>query len=131
MRPLVLIVDDTPLARTTLRRALEERGYHVVEAGSTQEAIRVYRDEWPDVVTMDMLMDGPNGIVAIQALKHIDHNAKIIVCSATSDKSFVSGAVSLGVEAYLNKPVDPERLIAAIKTALDKAPAEREGAGGE
>ena len=119
MRPLVLIVDDTPLARLTLRRALEEKGFHVVEAGSTQEAIRVYRDEWPDVVTMDMLMDGPNGIVAIQALKHIDHNAKIIVCSATSDKSFVAGAATLGVEAYLNKPVDPERLLSAIKKALD------------
>lgn len=119
MRPLVLIVDDTPLARLTLRRALEEKGYHVVEAGSTQDAIRVYRDEWPDVVTMDMLMDGPNGIVAIQALKHIDHNAKIIVCSATSDKSFVAGAATLGVEAYLNKPVDPERLLGAIRKALD------------
>ena len=120
MRPLILIVDDTPLARTTLRRALEQRGYHIVEAGSTEEAIRVYREEWPDVVTMDMLMDGLNGIVAIQALQHIDHNAKIIVCSATSNQSFVAGALTLGVEAYLNKPIDPERLLAAIEKALAK-----------
>ena len=121
MRPLILIVDDTPLARTTLRRTLEQHGYHIVEAGSTEEAIRVYREEWPDVVTMDMLMDAPNGIVAIQALKSIDRNAKIIVCSATSDQSFVAGAAKLGVEAYLNKPVDPERLLAAIEKALAKA----------
>jgi two-component system chemotaxis response regulator CheY len=120
MRPLILIVDDTPLARTTLRRTLEQRGYGVVEAGSTQEAIQVYREEWPDVVTMDMLMDGLNGIVAIQALQRIDHRAKIVVCSATSDKSFVSGAITLGVEAYLNKPVDPERLLDAIAKALAK-----------
>src|ERR1700733_11466122 len=100
MRPLVLIVDDTPLARTTLRRALEQRGYHIVEAGSTEEAIRVYREEWPDVVTMDMLMDGLNGIVAIQALRRIDRHAKIVVCSATSNQSFVAGALTLGVEAY-------------------------------
>ena len=120
LRPLILIVDDTRLARITLRRVLEERGYSVVEAGSTEEAIRVYREHWPDVVTMDMLMDGPNGIVAIQALQHIDRQVKIIVCSATSDKSFVSGAISLGVEAYLNKPVDPERLLAAVTTALAK-----------
>lgn len=121
MRPLILIVDDTPLARVTLRRTLEFHGYHTVEAGSTEEAIRVYLEEWPDVVTMDMLMDGPNGIVAIQALQRIDHRAKIIVCSATSDRSFVAGAATLGVEAYLNKPVDPERLLAAIKSALAKA----------
>jgi two-component system chemotaxis response regulator CheY len=118
MRPMILIVDDTPIARTTLRRALEPRGYHIVEAGSTADAIRVYREEWPDVVTMDMLMDGHNGIVAIQALKHIDHNVKIIVCSATSDQSFVSGAAKLGVEDYINKPVDTERLIAAIEKAI-------------
>jgi len=63
----------------------------------------------------------PNGIVAIQALKHIDHRAKIIECSATSDQSFVAGAAKLGVEAYLNKPIDPERLIAAIGKALADA----------
>lgn len=118
MRPLVLVVDDTPLARKTLRGMLEERGYGVCEAGSTAEAIRVYREEWPDVVTMDMLMDGHNGIVAIQALQRIDHNVKIVVCSATSDQSFVTGATKLGVEAYLNKPVDGERLASAIKKAL-------------
>jgi CheY-like chemotaxis protein len=118
MRPLILIVDDTPIARTTLRRLLEPRGYHVVEAGSTADAIRVYREEWPDAVTMDMLMDGHNGIVAIQALKRIDHKVKIIVCSATSDQSFVTGAAKLGVEEYLNKPVDAERLVAAIEKAL-------------
>jgi len=120
MRPLILIVDDTPLARTTLRRTLEQRGYSIVEAGSTEEAIRVYQEEWPDVVTMDMLMDGHNGLIAIQLLQRLDHKAKIIVCSATSDRSFVSGAATLGVEAYLNKPVDPERLLAAIDKALAK-----------
>jgi CheY-like chemotaxis protein len=123
MRPLILVVDDTPLARTTLRRLLEPRGYHVVEAGSTAEAIRVYREEWPDAVTMDMLMDGHNGIVAIQALKHIDHRVKIIVCSATSDQSFVNGAAKLGVEDYLNKPVDAERLVGAIAKALTRTEA--------
>jgi two-component system chemotaxis response regulator CheY len=113
-----LIVDDTPLARTTLRRTLEPHGYHIVEAGSTEEAIRVYSEEWPDLVTMDMLMDGHNGIIAIQALHRIDHKVKIVVCSATSDQSFVSGAVKLGVQAYLNKPIDAERLLTAVKTAL-------------
>ena len=76
MRPLVRVVDDTPVARATLRRTLEPRGYHV-EAGSTEEAIRVYREEWPDIVSMDMLMDGHSGIVAIQAMQHIDHGPRL------------------------------------------------------
>jgi two-component system chemotaxis response regulator CheY len=118
IRPLILVVDDTPMARTNVRRTLEERGFDVVEAGSTQDAIRVYRDEWPDVVTMDILMDGHNGIVAIQALRRIDPDANIIVCSATSDRTFVTGAASLGVDAYLNKPIDGERLIAAVEKIL-------------
>jgi two-component system chemotaxis response regulator CheY len=126
IRPLILVVDDTPIARTVLRHALEEPGYDVIEAGSTQDAIRAYRDEWPDVVTMDILMDGHNGIVAIQALRRIDPKALIIVCSATSDKSFVTGAVTLGVEAYLNKPIDSERLLAVVAKALAKSREQRE-----
>jgi two-component system chemotaxis response regulator CheY len=121
MRPLVLVVDDTPLARTTIRRILEPRGYDVVEAGSTAEAVRQYQEIWPEVVTMDILMDGLNGIVAIQALQRIDNKAKIIVCSATADRSFVAGAAKLGVEAYLNKPVDAERLLEAVAKAFNKA----------
>jgi two-component system chemotaxis response regulator CheY len=122
MPPLILIVDDTRLARATLRLMLEERGYRVVEAASTQEAIRAYRDQRPDAVTMDILMEGLNGIVAIQALRSIDKQAKIIVCSGTSDQSFVAGAAALGVEAYLNKPIDSKRLVAAIEKALGAAP---------
>lgn len=70
-------------------------------------------------------MDGLNGIIAIQALRNIEHTAKIIVCSATSDRSFVSGAVGLGVEAYLTKPIDAERLIEAIRKALGPEVEER------
>ncbi len=117
-RPLILVVDDTPRARATIRHLLEARGCEVLEAGSTAEALRAYREMWPDLVTMDMLMDGPNGIIAIQALRSIDPHAKIIVCSATADKTFVGGAARLGVQAYLNKPVDPERLVRAVLQAL-------------
>jgi two-component system chemotaxis response regulator CheY len=120
IRPLVMVVDDTPLARTTLRKILEQGAFDVIEAGSTEEAIRIYGDQWPDVVTMDILMEKHNGIVAIATLRRMDPTAMIVVCSATSDKSFVAGAATLGVEAYLNKPVNPERLLAAVSAALKK-----------
>jgi hypothetical protein len=54
----------------------------------------------------------------VQALKRIDHQARIVVCSATSDQSFVAGAASLGVEDYLNKPCDAERLHSALQRAI-------------
>lgn len=117
LRPSALVVDDTPLARSTLRQMLEEHGFDVVEAGSTEDAIRKYTEHWPDIVTMDILMDGHNGIVAIQALQRLDPEVKIVVCSATSDRSFVAGSAALGVRAYLTKPIDRERLFAAIDKA--------------
>jgi len=87
MRPLILIVDDTRLARMTLRFMLEAQGYDVVEAASTAEAVRVYGEERPDVVTMDMLMDGHNGIIAIQALRHSESKRTSTSRSITSGSS--------------------------------------------
>ena len=118
--PLVLIVDDTPLARKTFRAILEGAGYRTIEAGSTREAIQTYRDAHPDVVTMDMLMEEHDGIVATQALLRLDPQARIVICSATADPSFVAAAAKLGVVAYLNKPIPAERLIAAIEKALGR-----------
>lgn len=104
MSALILIVDETPLARTILRRTIERGGYRAAEAGCTREAIRVYLAARPDVVTMDILMEGRDGIVAIQALRHIDPSAKIIVCSATSDPAYVAAAAKLGSWGFSTSP---------------------------
>lgn len=122
MNPLVLIVDDTPLARTILRQIVERGGYRIAEAGSTQEAIRSYRAERPDAVMMDMFMEGHDGVVAIQALRRIDPTVKIVVCSATSDPAYVAATMKLGVEAYLNKPVDAEKLLATLQGIVTQTP---------
>jgi two-component system chemotaxis response regulator CheY len=121
MPELVLIVDDTPLARTVLRKIVESGGYRTAEAGSTQEAILAYRIERPNIVTMDLLMEGHDGLVAIQALRHMDPTVKIVVCSATSDPNYVAAAVKLQVEAVLHKPVEAEKLLATIRGALAKS----------
>jgi two-component system, chemotaxis family, chemotaxis protein CheY len=64
----------------------------------------------------------PRGIAAIQGIRLIDPYAKIIVCSATSDPVYVAAAAKLGVSAYLQKPVDPDRLLVSLKKALAEAP---------
>jgi two-component system chemotaxis response regulator CheY len=103
-----------------LRKIIEGGGYRTAEAGSTQEAILAYRAERPDVVTMDLLMEGHDGLVAIQLLRRIDPTAKIIVCSATTEPNYVAAANQLRVDGFLHKPVEAERLLTTIAEALAK-----------
>ena len=79
----VLIVDDIPYVRKTLKQILSSHGFKVVgEASSGEEAIRLYEETKPDFMTMDLVMPGMNGVEATRAILRNDPHAKIIVLSA-------------------------------------------------
>lgn len=115
----VLVVDDASVARVLLRQVLGRGGYTVIEAESGQDAIRMFSAHRPDVVTMDILMDAINGMVAIQALMRIDPNARIVVISATSDPNVVTQSLKLGVRGFVSKPFQPANLLSALQRALE------------
>lgn len=118
MGKVVLVVDDAAVARTLLRAILVKGEYDVVEADSGAAAIRSYHTLRPAAVTMDLLMDSMNGLVAIQAIRTIDPDARIVVISSTSDANIVQQAIKLGVKAFVAKPFQPATLLAAIEKAL-------------
>ena len=117
-RKVVLIVDDAAVARTLLRAILVKGDYDVVEADSGANAIRSFHSLRPDIVTMDLLMDSMNGLVAIQAIKTIDPDARIIVISSTTEPNIVQQAIKLGVKAFVAKPFQPGILLGAVEKAL-------------
>jgi len=113
-----LVVDDTAIMRVIVSKILREAQFEVVEAANGAEAIQAFFREKPDIVLMDLNMDGLDGTSAIRGILQINPGAKIVVCSATSDAHIVLNLLRLGAKGYVTKPFTPEKLLAAVGNAL-------------
>ncbi|PCM45414.1 response regulator [Marinobacter sp. ANT_B65] len=108
-----LLVDDSKVARFALRKLLEDRGIQVSMAGSAEEALELLSSrEHPDVIFMDHLMPGMNGVEATKAIKGNPDTADIpiIMCTSQKSSSFTKEAKNFGVYNILTKPTPPDRL---------------------
>ncbi|MHC1684118.1 MAG: response regulator [Clostridiaceae bacterium] len=115
----IVIVDDSPFSITLLRDILEENGLEVVgDAGTLEEVKKVVKEKKPTLVTMDMTLPGTDGLECTRAIHEIDENIKVIVISSMMDDEIVEKAKKNHVSDYLQKPVDPEELITAIKKVV-------------
>lgn len=116
MEKTVLITDDTAFMRMTLKNVIEKNGYSVVgEAADGEEAVALYQELKPDMVTMDITMPKMDGITAIKEIMKVDPDAKIIVCSAMGQKPMVIEALSAGAKDFLVKPFDAERVVESLR----------------
>ncbi|MGQ9532771.1 MAG: response regulator [Desulfotomaculales bacterium] len=117
--PRVLVVDDAAFMRLTLSGLLTRHGFEVAgEAASAEEAVWLYPDLRPDVVLMDVTMPGMGGVEGVRALRRVDPNAKIIMCSAMGQRELVLQAIAAGARDFVVKPFNEERLVGAIKRVL-------------
>lgn len=115
----ILIVDDAAFMRMVLRDTLAEAGYKdTCEAANGRAAIKVYKDEKPDLVLMDMTMPVMDGIKALKSIKALNENAKVVMCSAMGQESMVAQAIKDGAIDFIVKPFRGERLIQTVKTVL-------------
>jgi response regulator NasT len=114
----VLIVEDETLVGIGLKANLERLGHEVVgQAATAAEAIALFRDTLPNLVMMDIRLDGGDGIeLAAQLLK--ERRCPMIILSAYSDRELIDRASAAGVFGYLIKPVTPEALAAQIAVAV-------------
>ncbi|MEI3605739.1 response regulator [Pseudogracilibacillus sp. SE30717A] len=113
----VLVTDDAAFMRMQLRDILTKLGHEVVgEAENGQDAVEKYKKLKPELITMDITMPEMNGIEAVQEIKKIDKEVKIIMCSAMGQQGMVVDAIRAGANDFIVKPFTPER----IQEALDK-----------
>ncbi|SHG57941.1 two-component system, chemotaxis family, response regulator CheY [Thermosyntropha lipolytica DSM 11003] len=116
----ILIVDDAAFMRMMIKDILTKNGYEVVgEAENGQVAVEKYQELKPDLVTMDITMPEMDGITAVKAIKAIDPNARIIMCSAMGQQSMVIDAIQAGARDFIVKPFQPERVLEAVSKAID------------
>jgi two-component system, chemotaxis family, chemotaxis protein CheY len=116
----VLIVDDLAFIKIVLRDILEKSGFRVVgEASNGEEAITLYQDKRPDVVLMDITMPGMDGLTALKKIREIDGQARVIICSALGQQRLIVQAIQLGAMDFIVKPFQPQRVVSALKKALN------------
>jgi two-component system, chemotaxis family, chemotaxis protein CheY len=113
-----LVVDDTAIMRVIVGRVLRDAQFDVIEASNGGDAIQLFYKEKPDIVLMDLNMDGIDGTTAIRGILQINKDAKIVVISATSDAHIVVNVLRLGAKRYVTKPFTPEKLLDAVNAAL-------------
>ena len=117
-----MIVDDAIFMRQVLAKILVADGYEIcAEASSATEAVEKYKTVKPDVVTMDIvmpMMEELDGIGAVREIIKIDPGAKIIICSVMGQQALVVDAIRAGAKDFVTKPVQPIRLLEAVRNIL-------------
>ena len=115
----VLVVDDAAFMRMMLRDILSKNGYEVVgEAENGMKAVEKYQELHPDLTTMDITMPEMDGISAVKAIRKIDPNAKIIMCSAMGQQAMVIEAIQAGARDFIVKPFQADRVLEAVRKAV-------------
>ena len=117
--PKIMIVDDAAFMRMMIKENLKKDGFSdFVEAGNGEEAVALYKETSPDIVLLDITMPVKDGLTALQEMRGINPEAKIVMCSAMGQENMVIEAVKLGALDFIVKPFKPERLIQTVKNVL-------------
>lgn len=115
----VLIVDDSAYLRLMIKKVLTQAGYQVVgEASDGEQAIQLYKELRPDLVTMDVVMPKKNGLEALQEIFNIDPNACVVIITALGHEPLIKRAIRLGAKNFVIKPFKPNELVKSIESAL-------------
>ena len=120
MKAKILIVDDSTLARRTLRSILESAGHDVAEADDGVNALERYFLDKPDLVMLDLVMKGMYGLDVLIKLRELDNDVKVIVVSADIQTSSHELVEKAGGVAFVNKPYDKHDILKAVELALGK-----------
>lgn len=114
----IMVVDDAAFMRMRFARMLGDQGYAVIEAVDGVEAVDRYRLERPDAVLMDLTMPNKDGLTALSEIYAFDSRARVIMLTALGQESIVVEAIRAGARDFLVKPVEPERVVRAIRRVL-------------
>lgn len=115
----LLLVDDSGLARRSMRAMLEPAGFEVIEAEDGMTALERYSVDKPDVVILDLVMKGMYGLDVLTKLRQLDPDARVVVVSADVQQSSQDMVQAAGAIGFLNKPVERERVLTLLRGALE------------
>jgi len=115
----LLIVDDSVVARMGIKRMIESEFQTITEASTGAEAIDILSKDSYDLILMDYLMPGLNGLVTLKIIREKGNSTPIIIISANQQESILSKFKELGIDYILRKHVNKRDLIDAINQAFN------------
>jgi len=124
-QPLVLVVDDEPGVRQSLQLVFNKT-YRVLEAPSADVAIQKLTDEKPDLVLLDIMMPGADGLAVLKQIKSIHPDCQVIMLTGLNTARTAFAAKGTGAFDYVTKPFDVEELRLRVEHALEKVQLSRE-----
>ncbi len=107
----LLIVDDALIMRMKIREIATQAGWTVVaEAANGADAVRLFNEHRPDLVTLDMVMPEMDGLSALKAIRERDPQANVVMISAIDQKEKLRECIAEGAVDFVVKPFNPQRL---------------------
>ena len=122
MRPVatVLVVDDEPIVREVVVRYLEREGYATLEAGDGDDARALVERELPDLVVLDVMLPGTDGLELCRWIRS-HSELPVIMLTARGEEADRIVGLELGADDYVTKPFSPRELAARVRTVLRRA----------
>ena len=122
----ILVVDDEHLIRWSLEQNLKKQGYDVLTAGSGEDALRLVREDPPDLVLLDIQLPGISGLEVLEKIKEIDEDIIVVMVTAHGGLETAVTAMRMGAYDYLNKPFNLDEMAIVIRKALETSELRRE-----
>ena len=123
----ILIVDDSLIIRKKVKKLVEVLGHEVLNSAKNgQEAIDMYKEARPDLVTMDITMPDMDGITAVKEIMKVDNEAKIIMVTSHGQEDMVIQSIKAGAVGYMLKPISEDKFAAAIGEVFEEYAEESE-----
>ena len=120
-KTLLILDDDAPL-RGRLRRAMEVRGFEVIDAGTVKEGVEMVRKTPPAYAILDMKLEDGTGLTLVQELRKKRADCRIVMLTGFGNIATAVAAVKAGALDYLPKPADPDQITAALTQSGDEMP---------
>jgi two-component system chemotaxis response regulator CheY len=119
----LLVVDDALFMRKMICGVAAEAGWEVVgEAGDGAQAVTLYQQVRPDLVTMDLVMPVMGGLEALRRIRAIDPEAKVVVVTALDQKQALMESIRDGAIDFIVKPFERQRVLSLLAKLGNTAP---------
>ena len=117
----ILIIDDEPSIRNTLREILEYEDFEVEDAKDGEEGLKMYQEKNFDIVLCDVKMPKMDGIEVLEKAMALGKDGQFIMISAHGNIETAVEATKKGAYDFIEKPPDLNRLLVTIRNAMDKS----------